>query len=53
MTLNDWTYRLFRRDHESAPPDDCVDTFKTRQILDIPFVDPADMSHAVLFLGSK
>lgn len=52
MTLNDWTYRLFRPDHESPTLEDCVDTFKTLQILDVPFVDPVDISNAVLFLGS-
>jgi SDR family mycofactocin-dependent oxidoreductase len=52
MMLNDWTYRLFRPDLEEPGLDDCLDTFKSLQILDIPFVDPVDISNAVLFLAS-
>lgn len=52
MMLNDWTYKLFRPDLESPTMEDCLETFKTLQILDIPFVDPVDISNAVLFLGS-
>jgi (+)-trans-carveol dehydrogenase/(-)-trans-carveol dehydrogenase len=52
MMLNDWTYQLFRPDLDAPTLDDCLDSFKTLQILDIPFVDPVDISNAVLFLAS-
>ena len=53
MMLNDWTYQLFRPDLDAPTLDDCLDAFKTLQILDIPFVDPVDISNAVLFLAVR
>jgi (+)-trans-carveol dehydrogenase len=52
MMLNDWTFHLFRPDLESPTLEDCLDGFRSLQVLDIPFVDPVDISNAVLFLAS-
>jgi NAD(P)-dependent dehydrogenase (short-subunit alcohol dehydrogenase family) len=52
MMLNDWTYRLFRPDLEDPKLEDCMDAYRTLQVLDIPWVDPIDISNAVLFLAS-
>src|SRR4051794_7971683 len=52
MMTNDWTYKLFRPDLENPTLDDCIDGYKSLQILDIPWVEPIDVSNAVLFLAS-
>jgi (+)-trans-carveol dehydrogenase len=52
MMLNDWTYSLFRPDLDKPTLDDVIDAYKSLQILDIPWVDPVDISNAVLFLAS-
>ena len=52
MMLNDWTYKLFRPDLENPTLDDCLEGFKSLQVLDIPWVEPVDVSNAVLFLAS-
>lgn len=52
MMLNDWTYSLFRPDLSHPTLDDAIEAYKTLQILDIPWVEPVDISNAVLFLAS-
>jgi SDR family mycofactocin-dependent oxidoreductase len=52
MMLNDWTFKLFRPDLENPTAEDAMEAFKTLQLLDIPWVEPVDISNAVLFLAS-
>jgi len=52
MLHNDGMYRLFRPDLEHPVTDDVMDAFGTIQAMPIPYVDPADVSHAVVYLAS-
>lgn len=52
MILNDPTYRLFRPDLERPTIDDALERFASVHLLPIPFVDPVDVSNAVLWLAS-
>ena len=52
MMVNDWTFKLFRPDLDEPKLEDCIDAFRTLQVLDIPWVEPIDISNAVLFLAS-
>jgi len=52
MLHNDGMYRLFRPDLEHPATDDVMDAFGTIQAMPIPYVDPADVSHAVVYLAS-
>jgi (+)-trans-carveol dehydrogenase len=52
MAHNDMTYRLFRPDLENPTVDDVAATFRAMNALPVPWVEPADISNAVLFLAS-
>lgn len=52
LLMNEPTYRLFRPDLENPGPDDLAVVCQMMHILPIPWVDPADISNAVLFLAS-
>jgi SDR family mycofactocin-dependent oxidoreductase len=52
MLMNDAIYRLFRPDLEAPTRDDVGDAFMGLNCLPIPWVEPIDISNAVLFLAS-
>jgi NAD(P)-dependent dehydrogenase (short-subunit alcohol dehydrogenase family) len=52
MIMNDMTYRLFRPDLEHPGPDDVVDAAASAHPLHIPWVEPVDISNAMVFLAS-
>jgi (+)-trans-carveol dehydrogenase len=52
MIDNDATFRLFRPDLEKPTVEDAKGTFQSMNALPIPWVDPRDISNAVLFLAS-
>jgi SDR family mycofactocin-dependent oxidoreductase len=52
MTMNDLTYRLFRPDLENPGPEDFAPFSQMTHTLPIPWVEPVDISNAVLFLAS-
>ena len=52
MILNSSTYRLFRPDLENPTLDDVVEVFQQQNPLSIKWVEPIDVSNALLFLAS-
>jgi SDR family mycofactocin-dependent oxidoreductase len=52
MCHNDATYRLFRPDLDKPSEDDVRSTFASLNPMGVPWLDVADSSAAVLFLGS-
>lgn len=52
MVMNDNTYRLFRPDLADPGPDDFAPISQMMHTLPIPWVDPIDISNAVLFFAS-
>jgi SDR family mycofactocin-dependent oxidoreductase len=51
---NDGLYRVFRPDLENPAREDVLAGFASMQLLpDVPYVDPEDISNAVLFLASE
>ena len=52
MILNDTTYRLFRPDLADPGLDDTLEGFTSLQLLPVPWVEPIDISNAVLWLAS-
>jgi (+)-trans-carveol dehydrogenase len=52
LLMNEKTYRMFRPDLESPGPDDLAPVCQTFHMLPIPWVQPEDISNAVLFLAS-
>jgi (+)-trans-carveol dehydrogenase len=52
MIRNSQTLRLFRPDLENPAVDDVVATFKATNAMPVPWVDPVDISNALLFLAS-
>jgi SDR family mycofactocin-dependent oxidoreductase len=52
MLLNDTTYGLFRPDVPNATQDDARPVFVSTNSLAIPWVEPVDVSNAVLYLAS-
>lgn len=52
MIHNEATYRLFRPDLDQPTVDDTLELFVNKNALPIPWVDPRDISNAVLFLAS-
>jgi (+)-trans-carveol dehydrogenase len=52
MIMNDPTYRLFRPDLENPTVDDAGPAFLTLNALPIKWVEPVDISNALLFLAS-
>ncbi len=52
MVMNEATYRLFRPDLENPTAEDLAGPAAALNALPIPWVEPADVSHAVLWLAS-
>ncbi len=52
MVMNDQTYRLFRPDLADPGPDDFAPISQMMHTLPVPWVEPVDVSNAVLFLAS-
>ena len=52
MAMNDWTYRMFRPDLDNPTQDDFAPISQQMHILPVPWVEPEDISNAVLFLVS-
>ena len=52
LLMNEATYRLFRPDLENPGPDDLAPICQSFHYLPIPWVEPVDISNAVLFLAS-
>jgi (+)-trans-carveol dehydrogenase len=52
MVMNSATYRLFRPDLEDPTADDMAEASRAVNALPIPWVEPADISNAVLWLAS-
>ena len=52
MFMNDGTMRLFRPDLENPGPDDFAPVAELMHVLPVGWVEPADISNAVLFLAS-
>jgi (+)-trans-carveol dehydrogenase len=52
MVTNDTTYRLFRPDLEDPSIEDIIETSTAMHVLPIPWVEPRDISNALLFLVS-
>lgn len=52
MILNEAAYKLFLPDTEHPTKDDAAPIFETTNALPVPWVDPVDISNAILFLAS-
>jgi (+)-trans-carveol dehydrogenase/(-)-trans-carveol dehydrogenase len=52
MVQNEGTYRLFRPDLENPTQQDFADAATTMNAIPIPWVEPVDISNAVLFFAS-
>ncbi len=52
LLMNEPTYRLFRPDLKNPGPDDLAPVCQSFHFLPIPWVEPVDISNAVLFLAS-
>lgn len=52
MVVNDATFRLFRPDLDSPTLEDALALFDGVNMLDVPFIEPLDVSNAVLWLAS-
>ncbi len=52
MILNESTYRLFLPDVEHPTMEQAAPVFTTTNALEVPWVEPIDISNAVLFLAS-
>jgi SDR family mycofactocin-dependent oxidoreductase len=52
MILNDTTLRQLRPDLATPTVDDAAETLRARNLLPVPWVDPVDISNAVVFLAS-
>ena len=52
MIQNENLYRAFRRDLENPGREDVIDGFRQMNLLPIPWVDPVDISNAIVWLSS-
>lgn len=52
MIINDTTFKVFKPDAEHPTKDDVAENFTATNLLPIPWVDPRDISNAVLWLVS-
>ena len=52
MLLNPINYRLFRPDLENPALEDAEPVYRTLNLLPVPYVEPDDISNALLFLAS-
>jgi NAD(P)-dependent dehydrogenase (short-subunit alcohol dehydrogenase family) len=52
MTLNQATFKRLRPDLDKPTADDAAEVLAARHLLPVPWVDPVDVSNAVVFLAS-
>ena len=52
LVINDATFELFAPDKENPGPEDVREPFAALNILDIPWIEPSDVSEAVAWLAS-
>ncbi len=52
MMLNEFAFKMFRPDLEHPTEADAIEGFKAMQLMPIPYLEPVDVSNAVLFLAS-
>jgi (+)-trans-carveol dehydrogenase len=52
MIQNDTTYRMFRPDLDHPGRQDAEEAFASINALPVPWVEPVDISNAILFLAS-
>jgi (+)-trans-carveol dehydrogenase len=52
MVMNDGTFRMFRPDLENPGPDDMAPICQMFHVMPVPWVEPVDISNAVLFFAS-
>lgn len=52
MVLNDWTYKVFTGGVEGATREDALPAMQSLNSMPIPFIEPVDVSNAVLYLAS-
>jgi len=53
MINNPFVYKLFRPDLEQPTREDVVDSFAGTLILPVPWIEPSDVSKAILYLASE
>lgn len=53
MINNDFVYGLFRPDLDKPTRDDVIDTFSGTHILPVPWIQPQDVSNAILYLVTE
>jgi len=53
MTLNEATFKRLRPDLDQPTADDVAPILVARQLLPVPWVEPVDVSNAVVFLASE
>jgi NAD(P)-dependent dehydrogenase (short-subunit alcohol dehydrogenase family) len=53
MVLNEATFRRLRPDLDHPSAEDAADVLKARHLLPVPWVEPVDVSNAVVFLASE
>jgi NAD(P)-dependent dehydrogenase (short-subunit alcohol dehydrogenase family) len=52
MTNNEGSFRLFRPDLENPTLEDAIPALTATNVIPVPWVDPGDISDAVLWLAS-
>ncbi len=52
MIANDALYRMFRPDLEAPTREDTIEVWKSKHLLPVPWLQPADISNAVAWLAS-
>jgi NAD(P)-dependent dehydrogenase (short-subunit alcohol dehydrogenase family) len=52
MIMNPATYQLFRPDLDKPTANDAIDAFRSINALPVAWVEPVDISNALLFLAS-
>jgi SDR family mycofactocin-dependent oxidoreductase len=52
MVLNEATFKRLRPDLDNPTAEDAAEVLQARHLLPVPWVDPADVSNAVVFLAS-
>ncbi|MGH3637953.1 MAG: mycofactocin-coupled SDR family oxidoreductase [Mycobacterium sp.] len=53
MINNDFVYGLFRPDLEKPSREDVIDTFSDTHLLPVPWIEPSDVSNAILYLVTE
>ncbi len=53
LLMNDDIYRAFRPDLKKPTREDAVKAFPAMQAMPIPFIDPIDISHLMVYLASE